>query len=198
VKNEQEKMIKEMNKCRMKEKLMKARSRCLEIKKLIMKEPINPRKEKRLLKNRASAQKSRERKALELEGLRQENEQLRKINIETETKLSEVTTELNLMKKTVNLLSSDSHEEFNRTRDSLEFIADNESQYNRPSNFRSSILLAGALFGCLCVIGCISPLIIENNKNAFDVEPQIRLLESSASMFNDYYQVICDSIDRFQ
>eukprot|EP00826_Nyctotherus_ovalis_P039413 TRINITY_DN3790_c0_g1_i5.p1 TRINITY_DN3790_c0_g1~~TRINITY_DN3790_c0_g1_i5.p1 ORF type:complete len:350 (-),score=61.36 TRINITY_DN3790_c0_g1_i5:360-1409(-) len=197
MKIEQEKMLKEMNKYRMKEKLLKAKSRIPEGDKAIKKEPINPRKEKRLLRNRMSAQKSRERKTHELNMLRAENEELRASKAEAEEKLLKATTELDIINRTVKLLPTECREEFTRIKETLEYTVDSELWLTKSTKRRNSFLLAGALLGCLCVIGCISPFIIDGYTKDYSVESQMRLLASDSFLYNDYCQTICNSIDRF-
>lgn len=198
MKVEQEKMLKEMNKYRMKEKLLKAKSRLPEGDKAIKKEPVNPRKEKRLLRNRMSAQKSRERKMHELNMLRAENEELRASKAEVEEKLLKATVELDIMNKTVKLLPTECREEFARIKETLEYTVDSELWLTKSTKRRNSFLLAGALLGCICLIGCISPFIIDGHTKEYSVESGMRLLASDSFLYDDYCQTICASIDRFK
>lgn len=156
-----------MRKSRIKEKVDKAKSKYPQKTKTIKKVPVPDKRQKQLVRNRLSAQKSRERKRQELQDLRQTNEVLVKSKYEVEEQLALVTEELEMMKTAVDLLSSESRDEFNRIRDGL---TQEQSWSGKSPRHRTPLLLAGALLGCICLLGVISAA------SFVDRSPQARLL----------------------
>ena len=147
---------------RIKEKVSKAKDKYPPKTKLIKKEPVLDKKQKQLIRNRISAQRSRDRKRQELSEMQVINDQLVKSKAETESQLAAAMQELGEMKKTVELLSPDSREEFNRIKAGLNNPQE-EVWAGRPSiKRRTAFLMAGAMFGCLCLVACLSPFVITN------------------------------------
>lgn len=142
-----------VRKSRIKEKINKAKNKLPEKVKAIKKMSVIDKKQKQLVRNRLSAQKSRERKRQELLSLKETNELLIKSKCEVEERLALVTTELETIKTIVDLLSPESREEFNRISDNL-----HQEQYleRKSPRCRGPSLILGALLGCLCIIGCFS------------------------------------------
>ena len=167
---------------RIKEKVSQAKNKYPPKVKLIKKDPEVDKKQKQLVRNRLSAQRSRERKKQELTDLKLENEVLARSKFEVEQKLAMVSSELDIIKNTVELLSPESREEFNKIHNEL------NQEYpiwtGKPTKCRSPILLAGAFLGCFCLIACISPFIITNESI---VIPQDRLLVEKTSEFEPQY-----------
>ena len=133
---------------RIKDKVSKAKAKHPEKKKLIKKEPVDDRKQSLVLRNRLSAQKSREKKKEEVANLKQANEQLERSKQETEEKLALANAELEAMKATVEQLSPEGREEFNRI-----YFGFTQSK----PRYRIPFLMAGALLGCICLVCCIAP-----------------------------------------
>lgn len=139
---------------RIKEKVSKAKAKYPERKKAIKKITVPEQKPSLAHRNRLSAQRSRERKKEELNLLRQANIELERAKIETEEKLASVISELESMKMAVSLLSPESRDEFSRIHASL---TDDSPASAKGRKRRAPLLLAGALFGCICIVCCILP-----------------------------------------
>jgi len=151
---------KRTKKARIKNKALRAKTICSEKRKLIRKEPILNEKPSLAVRNRLSAQRSREKKRNELSTLKQANERLIKEKQETEEKLALATAELEAMKATVELLSPENRAEF----DSIHFGLNKAPSTGKVNKRGSSLVLAaGALLGCICIIYCFVPFTyIEN------------------------------------
>ena len=140
-----------------KEKIKQNKYKYTERFKIIKKDTIEDKKQEVILRNRLAAQKSRDRKKLEFFELKSEKELLVKEKQSLEEKLSSVTSELEQMKSAVEQLSSESKKEFDEI---MAKQTQENSWHGKPSKCRPSVLLAGALLGCICIICCISPFII--------------------------------------
>lgn len=141
-------------KLRIKDKVNKAKAKYPARKKLMKKVSVADRKQVLLLRNRLSAQRSREKKKEELANLKEINEQLEISKREAESQLASVSAELESMRATVDLLSPESKEEFNR----LYFgLVDPPAQRSKR---RVSFLMAGALLGCICLVCCLAPFVL--------------------------------------
>eukprot|EP01022_Parablepharisma_sp_SALTPOND_P017103 TRINITY_DN2663_c0_g1_i2.p1 TRINITY_DN2663_c0_g1~~TRINITY_DN2663_c0_g1_i2.p1 ORF type:complete len:502 (+),score=2.60 TRINITY_DN2663_c0_g1_i2:352-1857(+) len=194
----------ENKKTRIKEKISKAKDKYPAKTKLIKKEPVLDQKQKQLIRNRISAQRSRDRKKQEVNQLKQMNEFLERSKAETDEKLAMVSTELEMMKKTVELLSPESREEFNRVKAGLVNMGSDTEWAGRPSRRRSPFLLAAAILGCICLIGCLSPFVFVGNGPAPLAVPAMgsrgRLLVASPPNYN-YAQCCnqnCEALDQLQ
>eukprot|EP00826_Nyctotherus_ovalis_P033610 TRINITY_DN2732_c0_g1_i4.p1 TRINITY_DN2732_c0_g1~~TRINITY_DN2732_c0_g1_i4.p1 ORF type:complete len:296 (+),score=63.17 TRINITY_DN2732_c0_g1_i4:178-1065(+) len=139
---------------RIKEKVSKTKAKYPERKKAIKKVAVPGQKPSLAHRNRLSAQRSRERKREELNMLKQANIELERAKIEAEDRLALVTSELESMKTAVSLLSPESHDEFTRIHASLSETSPTSASRRKH---RAPLLLAGALFGCICVVCCLLP-----------------------------------------
>lgn len=158
---------------RIKDKALRAKTKCPEKKKLIRKEPISNENPSLAVRNRLSAQRSRERKREELNTLVQRNEVLTKEKEQTEKKLALANAELEAIRATVDKLSLESKAEFN----SIHFGLNKAPTPGKTRKRNSPLVLAAAsLLSCICIVCCFVPSIftedtISSPKNRFLYEP---------------------------
>ena len=197
---EKEVTDKDIRKLKIKEKISRAIDRFPDKTKLIQKPEVSARKQKQLFRKRISAQRSREKKNQELILLRNENQMLRTSKTELEEKLVQTTSELEIMNKTVKMLPDENRHEFFRIRELLETSMDETEQWEgRPSRCRGSLLLTGALIGCICLIACISPfVIIDKSAAVLNSVGNTRLLTDNGYIYADHCRLIYESINEFQ
>jgi len=129
------------------------------------------KKQQQLLRNRISAQKSRDRKKQELIELSDENKKLRESEAQLQTRLFEAQSEIELNKQIIGRLSENSQSEYYKVRNEL-LNNTEEWRYSRGF-FRNPLLMATALLGTICMIALVSPSFISNPSQAIDFNQRI-------------------------
>lgn len=152
---------KKAEKNRLKRKIEKTKQKFPEKRKLIDNESSEPtKKQLQLLRNRISAQRSRDRKKQELSELSNENQRLRESEAQLQAQLYEAQSEIELNKQVLAKLSESSRAEYYKHRSSL--LRSHEDQTAR-GYYRSPLLVAAALLGTMCVLALMSPAFVANS-----------------------------------
>jgi len=138
--------------------------------KAIKKDKELDKRTKQLIRNRISAQRSRDRKREELETAKEQNDLLRKEIEEKTQKLSEISREFEETKQAIERMNHEAQEEFYRQK---ALVSSNSQQNTRRSfgRINPKIALIGTFLGCLCIIGCLTPF-MGNTNNANNIIPQ--------------------------
>jgi hypothetical protein len=154
---------------RIKEKITKAKERFPPKTKLIQKDDTTTKREKQLVRNRLSAQRSRDNKKKELQCLREENNILSDENAELRTQLESANTELTEVHRILESLSPEAKKEYESLKERLLNVKTEESEKwsGRPRRgIKNPIILASLVISCVCIIACLTPVYFSSNSNS--------------------------------
>eukprot|EP00826_Nyctotherus_ovalis_P048269 TRINITY_DN5662_c0_g2_i1.p1 TRINITY_DN5662_c0_g2~~TRINITY_DN5662_c0_g2_i1.p1 ORF type:complete len:253 (-),score=55.33 TRINITY_DN5662_c0_g2_i1:497-1255(-) len=172
---------KKAEKNRLKRKIERTKQKFPEKRKLIDKEGSEPtKKQLQLLRNRISAQRSRDRKKQELSELSNENQRLRENEAQLQAQLYEAQSEIELNKQILNKLSETSRNEYCKLRNEL--LCSHEGRYSR-SYYRNPLLIATALLGTICMVALMSSAFVGNSGQS-ELAP--RILVEKAEVPKEY------------
>ncbi len=170
----------EQKKERIKEKIAKAKEKFPEKRKTIKKETTGlSKKQLQLVRNRISAQRSRDRKRKELQDLAGVNTGLQSTISQLESQLSSANSELALNQRVVEALPEQSRADYYRVRNELLAMQsplasspDEQEWAGRPSGgrFRSTLLMATAIVGCLCLVAVVCPFVMSPGTGAASIQ----------------------------
>lgn len=144
--------------------------------KCIKKIELSKKKAIKKMRNRISAQESRDRKKKEFEDV--------KIKYET------CNSELELLKKVISSLPAKAKEQFNRIKE--KFISSPKTKTSKPEklppkiskNKKSPIIFTSLLVGCLLLATCLAPL-VTRTENYFKFPKEYQSLEYCSSAKHD-------------
>jgi len=180
----------ESKKSRLRQKIERTKQKYPEKTKLISKEKETnselSKKQLQLVRNRISAQKSRDRKKQELVELANKNSELLQENTSLKNTLANVQNEIQVHNKTLEIMNETARNEYNRARNLIlnELnINEAESHGHNGIRFGNPLILASLLIiGVMCIIGTISMNSYSTNFAApvlsTDLVPSRRLLSS--------------------
>ena len=183
---------------RIKDKIAKAKEKFPEIKKLIKKEETPSKKQLQLMRNRISAQRSRDRKRKELTEFGEENKKLLEEMKQLHQQLLITNNELAINQKVVDSLSEPSQKEYYRIRTDVlntsSFAQDDVEWAGRPSGgrFRNPLMMATMFLACLCIVACFAPMFMGGSSPLVTVSTtgtqlMPRLLETADSRIESRY-----------
>ena len=129
--------------------------------KCIRKFDVDKKKAIKKMRNRVSAQKSRDRKKKELEDLMDETEKVGSENECLKSKLGVANSELELLHRVVESLPSQGKDQFNKLKADLSSHPHQSKKKcmgaKKPSK-RSHAILATLLIGCVYFASCVNPM----------------------------------------